>query len=176
MRTFHNADVVRALGISQRVLCQWIYTGLVRPNLKARGPGNRHEFIMSDIVRISLMMRLSNLGLARDRAATIAFCPPAREAGKDLFEDIQSVITSYKNELESKAQGHWTIAGGPHISQVYLGFIPISDDPGYVARGFHITDSLESSRLYSYLAEIEVAFIINLSLLVKGVMDVLGTE
>ncbi len=175
MRYFVGADVVRATGVNQKVLTQWIDRHLVLPSVKAQGRGAKHEFTLVDIIRIGLLDKLAGMGIPRETAGAIAFCPMGTNIGRDLFARIEGVVTSYKAEIEARRGGTTSILGSAVFAwQVYLACTPRSDVPGYVAIGHHIGARQDFAALYETLENEDGAVLVNLTKVVKRVMDVLG--
>ena len=176
MTHYTGSHVVRAVGLNQKVLTQWIDRHLVIPSLKARGRGARHRFTLIDVIRIAIMEKLSRMGLPRENAAAVGFCSPATEIGADFLSTIQAVIDSYRQELVTRGDKSASLLGREFAKQVYLAVVPKDDVPGKIAKGFHITDRKGFAGLYAQLESDDAAVIINLTKLIKGVMDTLGTE
>lgn len=115
MKPFSGADVVKALGISQKVLTQWINRQLITPTRKARGPWDKNEFTLPGIIRIGIMKKLADAGFERPEAARIAFLPMDAPSGKAFSEVIDEVIklcadTSGTTVLGTPPQHHAFIA------------------------------------------------------------------
>ncbi len=174
MRYYTGSDVVRAVGLSQKVLTQWIDRRLVVPSVRAQGKGTKHGFTLVDLVRIAVMEKLSRMGLPRENAAAVGFCSPAIEIGADLLSKIELVINSYREEVRTASDNNVPILGRESARQVYLAIVPKHDVPGKVAIGFHITGWSDFAALYEQLELEDAAVVINLTRLIKRTMDALG--
>jgi len=175
MPHYSGSHVVRAVGLGQKVLTQWIDRYLVIPSLKAPGRGARHGFTLVDVIRIAIAEKLSRMGLPRQNAAVVCFCSPATEIGADLLSKIETVINSYREEVKTAGHKRESLLGRQFAQQVYLVIVPKDDVPGKVAKGFHITGRRGFADLYGRLESDDVAVIINLTKLIKGIMVVLET-
>jgi DNA-binding transcriptional MerR regulator len=163
MKLFSGSDVVKTLGISQKLLTQWFTRELIVPTKKARGPGDKNEFTLTDIVRISIMRELANSGLSRRAAADIAFCPVDNPTGVAFAKILDRVIESYRQPT--------TLLGGRE--RVLMAFFRDADGNIW-ANDFSNDNGLRN--LYHLFLDYETATIINISKLAEHVTSVLGTE
>jgi hypothetical protein len=169
MQYFSGSDVARVLGIKQKVLTQWIDRRLVIPSIKARGRGSKNQFSQTDIIRIAIMQSLP--GVVLETAAAVGFCSPKTEVGQVHLKMIEDVVNSYGEEVKARANTGGTILGNSVFAkQAYLAIIP-KDLPGEVAMGFFIMGKEGFTQLYHHLESEDHVTIINITKIVKRVID-----
>jgi DNA-binding transcriptional MerR regulator len=123
---FSGPQVCRLVGISYRQLDHWATTGLAVPSLqKARGSGTRRLYSFEDVLRLRLVKKLLDAGVAlqKIRAALEALHRMGEDPLKAaLVSDGRSIYACGSEEevidVLRGGQGMFAIALGPTIREL----------------------------------------------------------
>lgn len=170
MKLFSGSDVVKTLGINQKLLTQWVDRHLVIPTKKAKGPGDKNEFTIADIIRISIMKKLADSGVSRKQAAVIAFYPEDDPDGASFSQIINRVLDSCIQAQKWRMERR-PILGAPVLERCIMVFFRDADG-NYGATPYSPVNELKGFFDIPY----ETATIIHLTRLVQRVTEVLETE
>jgi len=169
MRLFSGSDVVRAVGMNQKVLTQWIDRGLIIPAKKAAGSGDKNGFTLLDIIRVGMMKQLADFGLSRGEAARIAFYPEGNPAGDVLSQIINRVLHSCRQAQKARKEG---LGWGAAVAEPCLVVFFKGADGNYNETECSTLKDLRVLFNNPY----ETATIIHLTRLVQRVIEALGAE
>jgi DNA-binding transcriptional MerR regulator len=170
MKLFAGSDVVKALGINQKLLTQWIDRRLVIPTKKAEGSGDKNKFTLADIIRIGIMKQLADSGFSRPRAASLAFYPDDDSTGVAFSQIINRVLDSCIQAQKWKVEGR-PVLSAPIAEQCLLVFFRHAE--GKVGA---IPYSTAKDLRDLYFIPYETASTIHLTRLIQRIIEVLGTE
>lgn len=125
--TFSTPEVARFFDINLNRLNNWLNSRLIVPSIeKASGHGSKNVFSFIDLCRISLFMKLINIGLSREAASeivnsavkdlpqtqlTLAPFTPHRYTDRSWIL-IRKAIVSGKEQVSAQLIEHWQYEDG----------------------------------------------------------------
>lgn len=115
-RLYDAGYVLEITGISRSLFNQWIYRGLVIPDVLADGAGTRNRFEAATICQIEVFKRLNSARLSRKQSSKFAFRKNIKDFIREIFrrgsvEDYKLVIVAIcfsKNEVYTRCILTWS--------------------------------------------------------------------
>ncbi len=158
MGPYTGAVVTKALGISQKLLTQWVDRKLIVPARQGRGHGSKTEYGLEDIIKIALFNELAKAGISRFQASAIVF-PEAPSSGSLMLEAaISQLLTPIP-----------TLLGGTMKHDPYMMFF-FQEADGSI-HGFNAANRVEWNSVYSKIGSLRLLTVVNLTAIVEQVVS-----
>ncbi len=91
MRLYTPKEVMQVIDIPRKTFDQWIMRLIVKPTVRADGPGTVNKFSRSDILSMAIVRKLSECGMPLKKAELIAEPAARMHLRKNVNCDIIAV-------------------------------------------------------------------------------------